>query len=84
MAGTLVLTASKWGEYATIATGAKSFSTLKGSLNKAGLITRLPTSISTRVWPSAGDLATRSAPKLPLEPGRFSITTGWPQLSVIF
>ena len=30
------------------------------------------------VWPSAGALATASAPMLPPAPGLFSITTGWP------
>ncbi len=40
-----------------------------------------PTSHSSMVWPSGADLATRSAPMLPLAPARFSTTTGWPRLS---
>ena len=31
------------------------------------------------VWPSGGDLATKFAPMVVPDPGRFSTTKGWPK-----
>ncbi len=42
------------------------------------MIASAPTSQSSRVRPSAGDLATESVPVLPFAPGRFSTITVWP------
>ena len=39
---------------------------------------------ASSVWPSGSDFATSCAPIAVLAPGRFSITTGWPQSSLIF
>ena len=36
------------------------------------------------VWPSAGALATRSEPMMPLAPAWFSVTIGWPRSSESF
>src|SRR5690349_7235981 len=37
-----------------------------------------PMSASSSVYPSGGDLATKSAPTFPVAPGLFSTITGWP------
>jgi hypothetical protein len=79
-AGTDGFTASRCGEYMMIVTGAKSLMMSNGRfVITLGVITRLPTSISTIVWPSGGDFATRSAPMLPEAPGLLSTITGWPR-----
>ena len=39
------------------------------------MIASAPTSHSSSVWPSVGDLATTSVPVLPLAPGLFSTMT---------
>src|SRR6266850_312483 len=82
--GTDGCTASTCGEYDTITIGEKSFAGSKGmSVYTLGLIDSAPTSESSRVVPSGADLATKSAPTLPLAPVRFSTMTGWPQAVVI-
>jgi hypothetical protein len=40
--------------------------------------------VTSRVWPSGGDLATMSVPITVLPPGRLSTTTGWPHISLSF
>jgi len=42
------------------------------------LIAVSPAEPSSSVWPSAGARTTASAPSMPLAPGLFSTTTGWP------
>ena len=44
------------------------------------LIASGPPRLMPMVVPSGSAFATRSVPMLPLAPGRFSITTGWPSI----
>ena len=54
----------------------RSFDGSKGNLLYTdAVIASAPTSHSNRVWPSGADLATWSAPGLPLAPGLFSTMT---------
>src|SRR5215216_4636146 len=65
--------------------GARSFSTSKvRSENRLGAVASEATSISNKVWPSGGALATASAPRLPAAPGLFSTTTDWPMAADSF
>src|SRR5258706_13555568 len=83
LTGTDGCTASTCGEYDTITIGEKSFAGSNGMLAYTlGLIASAPTSERSRVVPSGADLATKSAPTLPLAPVRFSTITGWPQAVV--
>src|SRR6266571_161383 len=49
-----------------------------------GRTTRFPPCPAAIVYPSGADFATKSRPSMPLAPGRFSTSTGWPSRSVIF
>src|SRR5262245_15305306 len=65
-------------------TAARSFSVSFGMFcRRLGLMTCAVTTTPS-VWPSAGDLATKSVPTTVPAPGRFSTSTGWPQTSCIF
>src|SRR5574343_1004571 len=46
-----------------------------------GFTDTMPPELISKVWPSGGDLATASPPRLPPEPLRFSTTMGWPRAS---
>src|ERR1700722_1846313 len=54
-------------------TGAKSFTVSKSRSIRNGL-TACESNTNSQVLPSGGDFATRLVPRLPDEPGRFSIT----------
>src|SRR6266568_5646885 len=49
-----------------------------------GRTTRFPPCPAAIVYPSGAAFATKSRPSMPLAPGRFSTSTGWPSRSVIF
>ena len=75
---------STFGTCATSVIGVKSRSGSYGIfLYSQGLMACVATAPITIVWPSGALLATRSAPRLPPAPGRFSTTTV-PRLSRTF
>ena len=51
-----------------------------GVLTVCGISVITPLATSS-LWPSAGERSTSIAPMLPLAPGLFSITTGWPSVA---
>ncbi len=60
--------------------GAKSFTGSNGMLLKRCTFDVIMASVPIiRVYPSGAARATWAAPTLPLAPGRFSITMGWPR-----
>ena len=64
-------------------TGARSFAGSKPRFGKrCGFTVSAPLVPISRVCPSGALRTTFSVPMLPLEPVRFSTTTGWPRLSV--
>src|SRR5713101_6664704 len=66
----------------SVATGARSFSVSTGRFAyRCGLMTIWLSCPRSSVYPSGAALATSSLERLPLEPGRFSTTTGWPSAS---
>ena len=48
-----------------------------------GLIALGPTLVMRSVYPSGADWATKDSAIMPLAPARFSITTGWRQVSLM-
>src|SRR5215510_6126446 len=74
--GELAETTSTRGAEATSVTGARSLSGSYGSFgNSVGLMARLLVCPITTVYPSGGDFAACSTPRLPPTPGLFSTTT---------
>ena len=62
------------------ATGAKSFCGSNASfLYRLGLAAKVVLFALTSVYPSGAALAASATPMLPLAPGLFSITNGWPR-----
>ena len=72
------------GALATSEIGTKSFSIPYGtSFIVIGAVTKVE-ALKSSVYPSGGALATTSPPMMPLPPGRFSTTNGWPIWSPTF
>jgi hypothetical protein len=60
--------------------GSKSLTGSYGSLDcRIALLMWVSESVNNTVWPSGGALATASAARIPLAPGRGSTITLWPQ-----
>ncbi|MDT4862809.1 hypothetical protein FQZ97_974820 [compost metagenome] len=69
---------STLGVLASMATGTKSFSMLKGNFGiSVGLMVRLPAGITSSVWPSGLPRLTLSMPMLPAAPGALSTRAVW-------